>query len=69
MYEKDYSRILTVLMARIEDKHTDNSEICALVGAVKELIELHRADNYRRITELEAKLKELESAAEAEKAE
>ena len=66
MHEKEYSRILTVLMARIEDKNTDNYDVCALVEAVKNLIELHRADNYRRIAELEAKLKELESAADAE---
>ena len=47
MKEKEYSRILTVLMARIEDKNTDNYDVSALVGAVKELVELHRTDNYR----------------------
>lgn len=66
MSEENYSKVLTVLMKRIEDKNTNNSELCALVGAVSALIELHRVDNYRQITELEAKIKKLESAAETE---
>ena len=66
MSEENYSKVLTVLMKRIEDKNTNNSELCALVGAVSALIELHRADNYRQITELKNRIKELESATETQ---
>jgi hypothetical protein len=66
MSEENYSRVLKVLLARIEDKNTDNFGVCALVKAVKGLIEVHYQDNCRRITALEAKIKELESAAETE---
>ena len=52
MEEKEYTRILDVLIERIENKETSNSEIKDLVSSVVALVELHRDDIYRQMKKM-----------------
>ena len=52
MEEKEYARILDVLIERIENKETSNSEIKDLVSSVAALVELHRDDIYRQMKKM-----------------
>lgn len=51
MAEKEYTRILNVLMKRIECNTTQTSELVQFVNAVKEIVTLHRDDVYRLLSE------------------
>ena len=68
MAEENYTRILKVLMKRIESEETSNPDLIALVNAVNVLIDCHRKDLYRTLTEMKEKLDEAEKKL-AEKAE